>query len=200
MRLIKRYPNRKLYDTEEKKYVTLDGIADLIRQAEEVQVVDHTTDEDLTAVTLSQIIFEQEKRSSGFLPQSVLAGLVQAGGDTMNTLRRSLSAPLGLLHHVDEEIEKRLQTLVNRGELAREEAARLREKLTSLGTELSETASLPGQQLGRLFGSRSVPSREHVEQLTTQIEELTSKIDNLIEESDKAPTPNHPSNPPESAA
>ncbi|MBX3058540.1 MAG: pesticidal protein Cry15Aa [Anaerolineae bacterium] len=191
MRVIKRYPNRKLYDTEEKKYITLDGIADLIRQGEEVQVVDHTTDEDLTAVTLSQIIFEQEKRSSGFLPQSVLAGLVQSGGDTVNALRRTLTAPLGMLHHVDEEIEKRLQTLVNRGELAREDATRLRDKLLSMGSDAAEAAS-PGQ-LGRLFSARGVPSRDEVEQLTSQIEELSSRIDSLIEESDKS----HPTHSPE---
>jgi polyhydroxyalkanoate synthesis repressor PhaR len=195
MRVIKRYPNRKLYDTEEKKYITLDGISDLIRQGQEVQVVDHTTDEDLTAVTLSQIIFEQEKRKSGFLPQSVLAGLVQSGGDTVNALRRSLSTPLGLLHQVDEEIEKRLQTLVNRGELAREEASHLSEKLLALGAEVTETASMPGQQLGRLLSSRGVPSRNDVEQLTSQIEELSSKIDNLLEESDKS-HPTQPTDPP----
>lgn len=195
MRVIKRYPNRKLYDTEEKKYITLDGISDLIRQGHEVQVVDHTTDEDLTAVTLSQIIFEQEKRTSGFLPQSVLAGLVQSGGDTVNALRRTLSAPLGMLHHVDEEIEKRLQTLVNRGEIAREDANKLRDKLLSLGSEVTETASIPGQQLGRLFTARGVPSRVEVEQLTNQIEELSSKIDSLFEESDPPPTPLPPDLP-----
>ena len=70
MPVIKRYPNRKLYDTESKRYITLDGIARLIRKGEEVQVIDHTTDEDLTAVTLTQIIFEQEKKKGGFLPTS----------------------------------------------------------------------------------------------------------------------------------
>ena len=54
MLVIKRYPNRKLYDTEAKRYITLDGIAELIRQGAEVRVIDHTTDEDLTAVTLTQ--------------------------------------------------------------------------------------------------------------------------------------------------
>ncbi|MCK5314811.1 MAG: polyhydroxyalkanoate synthesis regulator DNA-binding domain-containing protein, partial [Anaerolineales bacterium] len=71
---IKRYPNRKLYDTEAKQYITLDEIADLIRQGQEIRVTDNVTGEDLTAVTLSQIIFEQEKKQSGFLPRSVLTG------------------------------------------------------------------------------------------------------------------------------
>ena len=88
MLIIKRYPNRKLYDTEAKKYITLDGISDLIRDGQEIQVLDHASGEDLTAVILTQIIFEQEKKNSGFLPRSVLRGLVQAGGDTIGSLRR----------------------------------------------------------------------------------------------------------------
>ena len=62
MIVIKRYPNRKLYNTEAKQYVTLDGIAQLIREREEIQILDHATGEDLTAVTLTQIIVEQEKK------------------------------------------------------------------------------------------------------------------------------------------
>ena len=68
MTMIKRYPNRKLYDTEAKQYITLSGIAELIRQGGDIQVSDYATGEDLTALTLSQIIFEQEKKQSGFLP------------------------------------------------------------------------------------------------------------------------------------
>ena len=191
MPVIKRYPNRKLYDTEAKRYITLDGIAELIRDGAEVQVVDHTTDEDLTAVTLTQIIFEQEKRNSGFLPKSVLTGLVRAGGDTLNTLRRSLNSPLELLKHVDEEIEKRLQTLVEQGEIAKEEAIALSEKLITAGQEKSKELLSGQQRLERLLTVRGVPSREEVEELTSQIESLSAKIDTLIDEKD----PNsHPDN------
>jgi polyhydroxyalkanoate synthesis repressor PhaR len=191
MPVIKRYPNRKLYDTEAKRYITLDGIAELIRDGAEVQVVDHTTEEDLTAVTLTQIIFEQEKRNSGFLPKSVLTGLVRAGGDTLNTLRRSLNSPLELLKHVDEEIEKRLQTLVEQGEIAKEEAIALSEKLITAGQEKSKELLSGQQRLERLLTVRGVPSREEVEELTSQIESLSAKIDTLIDEKD----PNsHPDN------
>jgi polyhydroxyalkanoate synthesis repressor PhaR len=190
MRVIKRYPNRKLYDTEEKKYVTLEGIAELIRRGEDVQVIDHNTDEDLTAVTLSQIIFEQEKRSGGFLPISVLSGLVKTGG---NTVRRGISAPMNFLQQVDDEIEKRLQFLVNRGELAKEDASQIQEKLVSRYQE-ALPATLPGQQqIGRILSNRGIPSRDEVEQLSHQIEELSTKIDDLLAEGDKAiPTPTPP--------
>ena len=184
MVIIKRYPNRKLYDSEAKKYITLEGVAELIRGGQEVQIVDHSTGEDLTAVTLTQIIFEQEKKKGGFLPKSVLTGLVQAGGDTMNTLRRTLTSPLDLLRHVDEEIEKRLQNLMARGELAREEAAQLRDKLLSAAAK--DAPGIPGQQhLDRLLSSRGIPSRDEIDQLNSQIDLLTAKLDRLLAEREK---------------
>ncbi len=197
MPIIKRYPNRKLYDTEAKKYITLNGISDLIRQGEEVVVIDHTTDEDLTAVTLTQIIFEQEKKSGGFLPQSVLTGLVRAGGDTMNSLRRSLTTPLELLKHVDEEIEERLQTLVERGDLAKDEAIKLGEKLLSQRAK----TKLPGQQhLERLFAGRGIPSRNEIEDLNVQIDLLSDQLDTLVAQENESenPPPNPPNTQPDS--
>jgi len=184
MPLIKRYPNRKLYDTEAKRYITLDGIAELIREGQEIQVIDHANDEDLTAVTLTQIIFEQEKRQGGFLPKSVLTSLVRAGGDTLSSIKSTLTSPLELLKQVDNEIESRLDELVERGELALEEAVHLRDKLMT-GTTSSDTKStgIPGQQhLERILSKRGVPSRDEVAQLSNQIEQLSQKIDALIEE------------------
>ena len=136
MPIIKRYPNRKLYNTASKRYVTLEGIAKLIRQGQEVQVVDHATGDDLTALTLSQVIFEQEKRRGDFLPRSVLTGLIQAGGETLDSLQRALAAPLGFLQQVDQEIEGRLQDLIRRGEMEEEDARRLLNKLVDQGRRL----------------------------------------------------------------
>jgi len=196
MPVIKRYPNRKLYDTEAKKYITLEGIAALIQEGEEIQVVDHTTGVDLTAVTLSQIIFEQEKKKGGFLPRSVLAGLVQAGGDTLGTLRRTLESPLGLLRQVDEEIERRMQVLIGRGELAEEEGLRLRDKLTALshrpqGAPLSTILRpQPSEQdLERILSERGAPTQDDLRQLAEQLDTLAAKLDTLVEDTEPAKTP-----------
>lgn len=181
MPVIKRYPNRKLYDTEAKKYITLDGIAKLIRSGEEVIVIDHTTDEDLTAVTLTQIIFEQEKKKGGFLPTSVLTGLVQAGGDTLNTLRRRLSTPLDLFHQVDDEIERRLQLLISKGELATEEGAKLRDKLLSFSFQ-TNSELLDNEELGALLSQHGVPTRDDIDRLNEQIEALSKQLDGILDE------------------
>lgn len=60
-RIIKRYANRKLYDPQDSHYVTLAKVAELIRAGEELQVIEHDTHRDITAATMAQIIFEEEK-------------------------------------------------------------------------------------------------------------------------------------------
>ncbi|MFW5941605.1 MAG: polyhydroxyalkanoate synthesis regulator DNA-binding domain-containing protein [Chloroflexota bacterium] len=188
MHLIKRYPNRKLYDTEAKTYVTLDGIAELIRAGDDVQVIDHRSGEDLTAVTLTQIIFEQEKKHAGFLPRAVLTGLIQAGGDRLSTLRRRLATPLDLLRHVDDEIERRVRTLVRRGELEEQEGLRLRDRLLAAGREADEggrwlAREEPVEYVRKLLAAGGVPSRDELQQLEGQLELLEEKLDRLLAES-----------------
>lgn len=78
-RIIKRYPNRKLYDIKDSCYVTLEEIADIVRDGEEVRIFDSKTHEDLTSVTLAQIIYEQEKKRS-LMPLSLLISMVRNSG------------------------------------------------------------------------------------------------------------------------
>lgn len=180
MNVIKRYTNRKLYNTSSKQYITLEGISDLIRNGEEVQILDNNNGEDLTALTLTQIIFEQEKKQSGFLPRSVLTGLVQAGGDTLGSLRRTLASPLDLFRHVDQEIERRLNVLIKRGELDEEEAAQLQYKLTKAATEESGEMPLPSEEeMERLLAKHNVPTRNELQELSSQLEALVEKLDSL---------------------
>lgn len=179
MPVIKRYPNRKLYDTGNKQYITLEAIADLIRQGEEVQVIDHVTGEDLTTVTLTQIIMEQEKKQGEFLPRSVLAALIQAGGESLGTLRQKLASPLDLLHQVDEEIEDRIADLIRRGELAEEAGKKLRDQLIHQSRLLSGYPWISEKDLAEALQRRGVPSSEEFQELANQIEALSAKLDEL---------------------
>lgn len=192
--IIKRYPNRKLYNTETKRYITLEGIATLIKQSNEVQVLDHTTGEDLTSLTLTQIIFEQEKKRGGFLPKSVLTGLIQGGGERIGSLRRTLGMPLDLLRHVDDEIERRMKEMITQGEVAREEGLRMLEKLLSYGPlgrsaeDNGTVAAPPGdmeEAVRSLLEERDVPSRSEIQNLLDQLDDLASKLD-LIEQEESA--------------
>lgn len=75
-RIVKRYANRKLYDTERSCYVTLEDISLMVRENAVVKVLDNKSGEDLTTVTLAQIIFETEKKKP-FMPQDLLRTLIQ---------------------------------------------------------------------------------------------------------------------------
>lgn len=81
-RTIKRYSNRKLYDTESSKYVTLEEIAHMVKAGEEIVIIDNKTKDDLTSVTLTQIIYEEEKRKSR-MPLSMLRSLITSSGDAV---------------------------------------------------------------------------------------------------------------------
>ena len=78
--VIKRYSNRKLYDTQESRYVTLEELEELIRAGKEIAVVDVSTGEDLTSVTLAQIILENERAHRATLPTAFLSGAAAAAG------------------------------------------------------------------------------------------------------------------------
>lgn len=85
-RIIKRYANRKLYDTQHSRYVTLDQISEMIRAGDDVKIIDNKTKEDLTSVTLAQIIFEEEKKQRSFLPLQAMRNIIQHGGEQFASL------------------------------------------------------------------------------------------------------------------
>jgi polyhydroxyalkanoate synthesis repressor PhaR len=95
-RIIKRYANRKLYDTEHSRYVTLDQISEMIRNGDDVKIVDNKTKEDLTTVTLAQIIFEEEKKQRSFLPLGAMRNIIQSGGEWFAEAQRRVQSILPL--------------------------------------------------------------------------------------------------------
>jgi polyhydroxyalkanoate synthesis repressor PhaR len=111
-RLIKRYGNRKLYDVAASQYITLDGIRELVREGEDVRVVDNDSDEDLTAVTFAQIIFEDAKKQNGDRSLPLFRWLIQRGDEAMRDLLRSVERGREALDSVREATEKRVQQLV----------------------------------------------------------------------------------------
>jgi polyhydroxyalkanoate synthesis repressor PhaR len=94
-KVIKRYQNRKLYDTQQSCYVTLEDIAKMIRNNEEVVVVDNKTKKDITSSTLTQIIFEAEKRAKNYISNDTLREIIQTGtGSISSYLEKILNRPV----------------------------------------------------------------------------------------------------------
>ncbi|HEY4012163.1 MAG TPA: polyhydroxyalkanoate synthesis regulator DNA-binding domain-containing protein [Polyangiaceae bacterium] len=94
-RIIKRYSNRKLYDTKDSRYVTLLQIAEMVRAGEEVQIIDNNTKDDLTEITLAQIIYEEQKAHSRSVPLQTLKELIHSR--TEKVLADLREGPIGRL-------------------------------------------------------------------------------------------------------
>ena len=131
MPLIKRYSNRKLYDVDASRYVTLEDIAEMVRRGDEIKVVDYATGTDLTALTLTQVIFDQEKKLGGLLPQAILTRLLRAGNTTLQTIRGGMVALFDPIQYVEDEIRRRVRVLVEEGSLPFEEGQRLADLLAA---------------------------------------------------------------------
>jgi polyhydroxyalkanoate synthesis repressor PhaR len=129
VRLIKRYESRKLYDTEESRYVSLEELAAWIRGGQEVAVLDNATGTDVTAQTLTQIILDEGRKGTTFLSSELLHELVRAGQKAVETG----------VEQVHQKVDRFVQASIDRlGPVrrAREEMDRLRNRLEELETSL----------------------------------------------------------------
>jgi len=84
--IIKKYANRRLYDTESSSYITLDRLAEMVRQKRQFKVVDAKTGDDLTRGVLAQIIMDEESRGATMLPVNFLRQLISMYGDQMQSV------------------------------------------------------------------------------------------------------------------
>jgi len=111
-RLVKRYGNRKLYDTSESRYVTLDEIGRWVKSGEDVKILENDTGEDLTAVTFAQIILEEERRKSGLLSLPVLRDIIQRGEAALQGIAATVDRSLDAIRTAPERAKSRVQELV----------------------------------------------------------------------------------------
>ena len=84
--IIKKYANRRLYNTESSSYITLEHLATMTREGRDFKVVDAKTDEDITHNVLTQIIMEEESRGETMMPVNFLRQLISMYGDSMQTM------------------------------------------------------------------------------------------------------------------
>jgi len=146
--LIKKYSNRKLYDLNRSRYVTLEEIAEMIRQGRQVKIVDADSQEDLTNVTLVQILLEEEKRRN-LLPVAFLHRLIKYGEMYQDVFRQYLSSSLEGMLSMQREAKKGMEQWTKLGGLddemapsrepaIRENSANVKAELDSLKEKLTE--------------------------------------------------------------
>ncbi|MBW2424538.1 MAG: hypothetical protein JRG86_09825 [Deltaproteobacteria bacterium] len=206
--LIKRYANRKLYNTESSRYITLKGIAQLLEEGEEVRVMDNETGEDITQVTLSQILVDSE-RAREDPSDTLLSQILSRGGDALYTaIRKSVDdATEGL-----GDFQDRLRRLVNQSEpftrpgrgfgwdgadrdpasggerpsRARESAGRSnadphghRRSTARMEPELGEIEAVIRKTVAETIESCELPHRDDIARLTRNLERVAVAVERL---------------------
>lgn len=161
-RVIKRYANRKLYDTRDSRYVTLQQIAEYVRGGEDVRIVDNKTKEDLTNVTLAQIIYEEEKKGEGDVRRSTLKSLIEEGRDR---LVGSLPGPLSKLLHRDEPSD----------DAKSDDEGEPKKKSTTPKEALEELRASADDRVKAVIGA----AMGHVQQLQGEVKRLQGRIEEL---------------------
>ncbi len=175
-RIIKRYQNRKLYDTVDSCYVTLEDISELVKQGEDVCVLDNATKDDLTSVTLSQIIFEEEKKQKNVLPLATLTSIIRTGGVALRDIahkaitsgQRALSTGVREFEHIRDEMQQTVDALVRKGKMSHE----ARNDLLGVLRKYVDTKLRPTME-----NITNIPSvQSELKQMQQRIEELERRL------------------------
>jgi polyhydroxyalkanoate synthesis repressor PhaR len=155
IRVIKRYESRKLYDTEESRYISVEDIAAWVREGQEVRVLDNATSDDVTAQILTQIIHDEGKQGRSFLPNELLHELVRFGEQAVSSG----------VEQVQGTVDRLFQASIDRlGPVrrAREEMSHLRDRLGTLERTLEtlEASTEAAPAVEKKAPAKTAPKRK----------------------------------------
>jgi polyhydroxyalkanoate synthesis repressor PhaR len=195
-RIIKRYSNRKLYDTKDSRYVTLPQIAELVRAGEDVQVIDNATKEDKTEATLALIISGEVKSAPKAVPLHTLLELVHSGRERL--LHQFRDGPIGRLIHTPEDEQATAPAPeppppppppeVPSPPSPPASRNRLQELVETSRQTVDEWRSAIDEQISALLPPFFVNVRGEVDKLSQRIEELEKRVNELQAQKTR-PTP-----------
>jgi polyhydroxyalkanoate synthesis repressor PhaR len=180
-KIIKRYANRKLYDTEQSTYVTLDEIEQMIKDGEELKIIDNKSKEDITHVTLAQILFEQEKSNQGKLPVSALRGIIQSGEEFI----QKLGTPVNQFR---DEFKRRAEAVNEGGRALREFVDGTQKSIDELQRRLDDRFRDAFDQLTHIPELRR--DVQHLEARVAELEETLIRTERRL----NALQPSRPAN------
>ena len=183
LRTIKKYQNRKLYDTKDSCYITLDEIAKLIKKGEDVTVIDNKTKNDVTSIILTQILVDQEKHQKSILPLTMLKNIIRDGrGSLFDFIQRYVIMGLNSSKEVQDEATRYLDRLVSRGELTKTEGKSVLKELEDKNSQSYEELKKEIDEVvtKTLKDIAYLPSLEsNINEIYSKLEGIESKITNF---------------------
>jgi polyhydroxyalkanoate synthesis repressor PhaR len=168
--IIKKYANRRLYDTESSSYITLERLAEMVRQKRQFKVIDAKSGEDLTRGVLTQIIMDEEARGTTLLPVNFLRQLISMYGDQMQAVvPQYLEASLEQLQRNQSQFREAMA-----GALAANPFAEMARR----NMEMFAAAAAKGKPMTGAAGAEE-SKRAELDELKAQLAELQQKLDRM---------------------
>ena len=178
MHRIKKYANRKLYDTTDKKYISRTRLSELIRQGQDIVIIDNETGEDLTASIVSGLIATTRGKAGGTVSSSVLIQLFRKGGNALTDYaKRYVSFWQRSFTMAEEEIDDMVKGLVKSKEISQSEGIRLKKEVIGFTTALKGWISdTIDRRLKELLAGTNLASKDHISELNLRISTLEKKL------------------------
>ena len=166
---IKKYANRRLYDTESSSYITLDRLAEMVREGREFEVVDAKTGEDITRQVLTQIIVDEEARGSTMLPVNFLKQLIGLYGNSMQGMvPQYLEAAMDAFQRNQSAFQDAFG-----GKMFADLAKRNMQMFEGASRAFGASPGKPGEKADK------PASESQIDQLKAELEALRTKVDRL---------------------
>ncbi len=174
MRTIKKYANRKLYDGEEKKYISMDRLAELIRSGEEVRVIDNSTGEDITVTVLSQLLGRQNAAKGSTLPAATLLEMLQRGSGTLvEYARKSLTIGHSALNLAEDELDHLFKLVTGDRQLSESEGRRIKDDILAYAGQFKQWAAEHIEQsVNEVMAKMHLATRDQIDALESRVAAL----------------------------
>jgi polyhydroxyalkanoate synthesis repressor PhaR len=181
MHVIKKYANRKMYDTDDKRYVSLAQLSELIKQGEEVMVIDNRTGEDITAAVVSQLIGRDNQEDDKAVSSQLLMQLLRKGGGTLTDYaKKYMSLWQGAFNMAEDEVSQFVNRLVKNKELSIAEAGKLKKEIIGYTSTLKSWISDSiDKRVGEVMQSMNLATNDHLKVLSAKVDELSKKVQQL---------------------
>ncbi len=182
--IIKKYANRRLYDTESSSYITLEHLSAMTRKGREFKVVDAKSGDDITHSVLTQIIVEEENRGTTLLPVSFLRQLIAMYGDQMQAMvPHYLEASMEAFRHNQEQVRSTMMGMMAGGSNPFEALARQNMAMMKAAADMWATGSVPKADAQPAPAPAPGSDAEaDVKALKDELRALQAKIDKLVKE------------------
>jgi polyhydroxyalkanoate synthesis repressor PhaR len=168
MRLIKKYANRKLYDTTDKGYITMEKLSDLIKNGEEVKIIDNKSKDDITASVVSQLLARENNEDKKEVPSGILVQLLRRGGDyakkTMNM--------------AEDEIDKIVNILVKDRQLSESDENTVKKHMVSFSENAKNwIKESVDKRVNEALDKMNLATKKQMNQLIDKMDQLSRKIE-----------------------